>query len=191
MLRLGTPFSVWNSPSLSQPVGGASLKLLLRTDNFIGFQNMFLSMHHQNIAAEWSAFDQNRCSMLRTDTCFSAWTLPSLSQPVLGALLKLLLQTQCFIEFQNMFLSMNHQNLAVEWSAFNQKRHSMLRTGTPFSAWTRPSLPHLVQRESTTPRLSNWWFGGFQKSFTHVSNQQSTWHRMDTIQSKMTLSVVN
>jgi hypothetical protein len=84
-----------------------------------------------------------------------------------GALSKALLQTDDFIGFQNAFLSMNHQNLAVEWSAF--------RMGTPFSVWTRPSLPHPMQRESTTPWPSNRQFGGFQKSHAHVSKQQSTW----------------
>jgi hypothetical protein len=139
------------------------------------FQNEFLSMNHQNPALGWSAFDQKRHSMLATGTPFSAWTLPSLSQPAGGSSLKLLLQTDDFIGFQNAFLSMNHQNPTAEWSAFDQKRHSMLTTGTPFSAWTQPSFPHPMQRESSTPWPSNWRISGFQKSFAPVSNQQSTW----------------
>jgi hypothetical protein len=38
-------------------------------DDFIGFQNMFLSMNHQNPAAEWSAFNPK-------DIPCSEWVLP-------------------------------------------------------------------------------------------------------------------
>jgi hypothetical protein len=56
----GSPFFALTLPSLPRPQTGASSTRPQGVDNFIGFQNAFLSMNHQRPAVEWSAFNQQR-----------------------------------------------------------------------------------------------------------------------------------
>jgi hypothetical protein len=102
------------------------------------------------------SFDQKRHLRMSSGSPFFALTLQSSPQPQTAALSTQPQGVDNLIGFQNTFLSMNHQNPAAKWSAFNQKRHSMLGMGTPFSAWTLLSLPHPMRRESMTPLPSNW-----------------------------------
>jgi hypothetical protein len=113
-------------------------------------------MNHQIDAVEWPSFNQKKHLRMSLGSPFFALTLLSLPQPQTGASLTWLQGVHDFIGFQNMFLSMNHQSPTAEWLAIDQKRHSMLRIGIPFSAWTRLSLPRATRGESTTPWLSNW-----------------------------------
>jgi hypothetical protein len=90
------------------------------------------------------------------------------------------------------FLSMDHQNPGAERLASDQqKRRSMLRMGTPFSAQTRLSLPHMMQRESTTLaaiKLVIWWVSEIICSCLQPTINLA---RMDTIQSEMTFGVLD
>jgi hypothetical protein len=58
--RAGAPFATLTQMSLPQPTRGASLWPLLRMDDFVDIQNVFLRMNHQIDAADWPPFDQKR-----------------------------------------------------------------------------------------------------------------------------------
>jgi hypothetical protein len=64
MVQTGTLFSALTRSSLPQPKRAASLKPLLRIDNFVGFQSTIMRMNRQIDAAEWPSFDQKKLSPL-------------------------------------------------------------------------------------------------------------------------------
>jgi hypothetical protein len=89
--------------------------------------------------------------------------------------LKLLLQSDNFIGFQNAFMSMNHQNPTVKWSAFRKKRQSML------TASKRIHDPLAI-------KLVSWWV---PEIICLCLQPTINLARMDAIQSKTTFIVVD
>jgi hypothetical protein len=91
---------------------------------------MFLRMNHQIDAVEWPPFDQKRLLRFAPGIPSCLLTRPGLLQPTRGASLTSMLRIDDFVEFQNMFLRMNHQIDATEWPPFDQKTfqawHSIL-----------------------------------------------------------------
>ena len=87
------------------------------------------------------------------------------------------------------FFRQHHQH-APWWHEMQIKR-LRISPGLSFSVSILPSLPPPLTRVSTTgsQEINN--FAGFQKSFAHSSNQQSTCPEWKTIQSETTFGVVD
>jgi hypothetical protein len=58
---------------------------LLRIDNFVAFQLIFLRLNNQVDAREWPSLDQKRLSWFGPGIPFSMWTRPSLLHPKTSA----------------------------------------------------------------------------------------------------------
>jgi hypothetical protein len=82
----------------------ALLRLLLKIDDFVEFQSIFLMrMNRQIDAAEWPSFDQKRLSRFGPGTSFSMVTPWSLPQPKSAASLRPLLRIDDLVGIQKRF----------------------------------------------------------------------------------------
>jgi hypothetical protein len=122
----GIPSCLLTRPGLLQPTRGASLTPMLRIDDFVKFQNMFLRMNHQIDATEWPPFDQK---IFRPGIPFSTLARPSLPHLTKGASWMPTLRIDNFVEFQTMFLmrmnearQMIENELATDYQTAEAKR---------------------------------------------------------------------
>jgi hypothetical protein len=97
------------------------VNLFAKKRSHVEFQSIFMRLNRQIDVAKWPSFDQKIFSQFRLGIPFSVLNRPSLPQPKRAALLTPLTSINNFVEFQNMFLRMNHQIEAAEqWPPLDQ-----------------------------------------------------------------------
>ena len=129
--RPSTHLSLWTRTSLPQPGTWATSTHWIRIDNFGKSRKLFLTMNHPNILVEWPPFDQKGHSVSRPSTPLSLWIRTSLSQPGTWNTSTPWIRIDNFVKSRKLFLTMNHQNILVEWPPIDQKGHSLSRPSTP------------------------------------------------------------
>jgi hypothetical protein len=167
----GIPFSILTRQSLAQELTQVSTAGWQGTDDFVGFERIFLTINHQMDAVEWPAFDQKIHLLKCLGIPFSILTRRSLAQELTQVSTAGWQGTDDFVGFERIFLTINHQIDAVEWPAFDQKIHLVICPSIPFSILTRRSLAQELTQVSTAGWQGTDDFVGFDTIFLNMNHQ--------------------